>query len=282
MRRNALVSIISACYNEGKNLKKLLDSILDQTHKNIEMIFVDDGSTDNTAEVIHQYKIKFNQNGMQFKYLFQENRGLAAATNTGLKEINGDFFCWIDGDDYLYPKAVEKKLAFLEEHPDFGMVTSDFHMYYLSDGRVERKSELYGTLNWQTNQFFLAITGESIIENLAHMIRTEAYRRINPTMNIVETREGQNYQIILPILYSYKRGYINEPLGCYRIHEDSHSRRHRTYEEKITRYDSLIDMFRRTLKQMEIPEKSIDYMVKESIFCTHKEWFIDHASDTSL
>ena len=277
MKKNALVSIISACYNEGEYLRKLLDSILNQTYKNIEMIFVDDGSTDDTAEIINQYMDLFDLKGMKLKYFFQENTGQAAATNRALKEVKGDYFCWIDGDDYLYPEAVEKKVDYLEKNLDCGMVTSDFYIYYLAEGRVERKGKLYGTLNWQSNQFFLTVTGESIIENLAHMIRTESYRKANPAMNIVDTREGQNYQIIIPVLYLYKRGYIDEPLACYRIHADSHSRRYRTYEEQISRYDSLIDMLRKTLEQLGIPEKSIDYIIRESTFCIEKERYIDYA-----
>lgn len=275
--KNTMVSILSACYNEGEYLSKLLDSVLNQTFKNIEMIFVDDGSTDDTAEIINHYMKLFDAKGMRLKYYFQENAGQAAATNRALKEIGGNYFCWIDGDDYLYPESIEKKVVFLENHLDYGMVTSDFDIQYLSDGRMEKKSKLYGTLNWQTDQFYLTVVGESIIENLAHMIRTEAYRCINPEMTIVNTREGQNYQIILPILYSFKRGYIDEPLACYRIHDDSHSRRRRTYEEQINRYDALIDMLHKTLKQMGIPKKNRDYMVRESTFCVEKERFMDYA-----
>ena len=255
----------------------MLDSILEQTYRHIEMIFVDDGSTDDTVDIIEEYKEKFSSRGMQLIYLFQENAGQAAATNKALKIIRGDYFCWIDGDDYLYPDSVEKKITFLEAHTDYGMVTTDFHIKHLSDGRVERKSVPYGTLNWQTNQFYLAIAGESIIENLAHMVRTEAYRSINPSMDIVDTREGQNYQIILPVLYSFKRGYIDEPLACYMIHEDSHSNMQRSYEERIERYNSLIRMLYETFEQVGIPENSRDYLVRESTFSMEKERFIDYA-----
>lgn len=270
-----LVSVITACFNEAVYLEELLRSILNQTYKKIELIFMDDGSTDNTKDIIREYTEIFSRGGMALRYIYQDNAGQTAATNRALKMISGKYLCWIDGDDFLYQNAVEKKVDFLEKHPDYGMVTSDFYLLY-QDGRKERKGELYKTLNWQTDQFALTIAGESIIENLAHMINVELFRRINPELNIVECLEGQNYQILLPLLYFYKRGYIDEPLGCYRIHEDSHSRKKRTHEDRLLRFDRLTDMLDEVLKSIGIEDREKIHLIRNSTFYMEKGRYIDN------
>lgn len=274
-----LVSIITVFYNEEKYLGELLFSILNQTYENIELICVDDGSDDGSHQVIEDYKKLFEDKHISLKYVYQENAGQAAATDRALKMISGKYFCWIDGDDFLYEDAIEQRVNYLEEHPNYGMVTSDFYLWYEKSGRKERKNNLYGNLSYQTNQFELTMAGEAIIENLAHMVNVELYRKINPKMEINQCNEGQNYQIILPILYHYKRGFINKPHGCYRIHEDSHCHRKRSFEETIERYDKLIDMVTDTLLTTGVPPKYTELLVKGSTFYSEKGRFLDNAGN---
>lgn len=272
------VSVICAFYNEEKYIKELLDSIFEQTYESIELICIDDGSTDNSAEIVKKYILPFEERGYELKYIYQANQGQAAATNNALKVITGKYLCWIDGDDYWYPDAIERKVVFLEENPEFGIVTSDFHMLYENENRqMERKADIYGRLNYQTNQFELAISGESIIENLAQMIRVDFLRKINPDMNISLCREGQNYQLLLPMLYYYKRGYVDVPLGCYRIHTDSHCHQERSIDEKLERFDALLEMLRETLHSIGLGEEEILHLVKRSTFYMEKGRFMENA-----
>ncbi len=108
-----LVSIISPCWNGEKYIARMLESIMKQTYKNIELICINDGSTDKTEEIIHSYERKFSNHGMTLKCYTQENQGQAAALNYGLKMIQGEFLSWIDCDDFLAPDSVEKKLKLL-------------------------------------------------------------------------------------------------------------------------------------------------------------------------
>lgn len=272
-----LVSIITVFYNEEKYLGELLSSILNQTYDNIELICVDDGSNDGSSQIIEDYKRMFADKHFTLKYVYQENAGQAAATNKALKMITGQYLCWIDGDDFLFEDAIAQRVNYLKKHPDYGMVTSDFYLWHEKSGQKERKNNLYGNLSYQTNQFELTMAGEAIIENLAHMVNVELYRKINPELEINQCREGQNYQIILPILYHYKRGFINEPHGCYRIHEDSHCHRKRSFEETIVRYDGLIDMVTNTLLTTGVPRKYTEQLVKGSTFYSEKGRFLDNA-----
>lgn len=272
-----LVSIVTACYNEELYIADLLESVLGQTYSSIEMICVDDGSTDNTAEIVKVYTGKFEDKGYRLKYLYQDNAGQAAATNRGLKLIRGKYLCWIDADDWLVSSSIEKRVIYLETHRDISVVTSDFYLSYQNGRRLEEKAVRYGNLNYQSNQFYLTLTGESIIENLAQMLRVDDFRKINPAMEISDCREGQNYQILLPMLYYYKRGYINEKLGYYRIHEDSHCHRTRTYTEQMRRFDALLDMEREVLSTLGIPDSELDLYIKESTFYMEKRRYLENA-----
>lgn len=123
-----LVSIITPCYNVEKTIKKYLESILNQTYKNLELIFIDDGSTDETEKIIKEYINEFEQNKIKVKYVYQENAGLGGAINTGLKLVTGDFLCWADPDDFFLPESIEKRLNILIEHPEYDVVSSDAYV----------------------------------------------------------------------------------------------------------------------------------------------------------
>lgn len=277
--KEPLVSIITACYNEELYIGELLGSVLNQTYSNIEMICVDDGSTDNTQRIIMSYINKFENKKYKLKYIYQDNAGQAAATNKGLKYINGKYLCWIDGDDYITESSIEKRVRYLEQHKDIGIVVSDFYLSYHNQNKIVAKSTMYGQLNYQSYQFYLALIGESIIENLAQMIRVEDFKKINPRMEIFDCREGQNYQILLPMLYHYKRGYIDEKLGYYRIHDDSDCHRKRTYIEQVKRFDSLIEMERNILSELGISDSLVESYIKESTFYIEKRRYLEYAGN---
>lgn len=91
MSENPLVSIITPCYNGEKYLAKFLDSILAQTYNNLEFIFINDGSVDNTEAIFDSYKNKFEKRQIKYRYIKQVNQGQAAAVNAGLKIASGKY-----------------------------------------------------------------------------------------------------------------------------------------------------------------------------------------------
>jgi len=108
------VSIILPCYNGANFVIKTLESIKNQTYKNWECIFIDDGSKDNTREVTSEY-IK---NDKRFNYIFQENKGVSEARNTGLKHVNGDYLFFVDSDDLLSKNVLESLIALMDDDID--------------------------------------------------------------------------------------------------------------------------------------------------------------------
>lgn len=96
-----LVSVITPCYNSGKFIHRLLETILEQDYPCLEMYVIDDGSVDNTKEVVKNYITKFDKRGYTLIYIFQENEGQSVAVNRALKSIKRlNIFVWPDSDDF--------------------------------------------------------------------------------------------------------------------------------------------------------------------------------------
>jgi glycosyltransferase involved in cell wall biosynthesis len=105
-----LITVVIPCYNQARFLDEAIGSVLHQTHAQQELIVVDDGSTDDTAEVAAKYP--------EVCLLRQENRGLAAARNRGWAAAQGRYLVFLDADDRLRPQALERGLRCLREHPE--------------------------------------------------------------------------------------------------------------------------------------------------------------------
>lgn len=136
MRTNPLVSIIIPVYNVEKFFKQCVESAINQSYRNIEIILVDDGSTDSCGAVCDFFVNKDSR----IKVIHQKNMGLSAARNTGLSYATGDLISFLDSDDYMNPFMVEKMIAMIEKYDadicccDY---TSDFFTKQIVDGLVE-------------------------------------------------------------------------------------------------------------------------------------------------
>lgn len=103
MKYTELISIVVPVYNVEKYLEKCIDSIIAQTYDNIEIILVNDGSTDDSADIIAHFEAVDSR----IKSYYQENGGLSAARNTGINNANGRYIAFVDSDDYIHPRMLE-------------------------------------------------------------------------------------------------------------------------------------------------------------------------------
>ena len=111
-------SIIVPVYNAEQFLERCIKSLIGQTYKNFEVIFINDGSTDRTENIVYKYKEKFEERNIRFVYLKQENGGQAKAMNLGFPYIQGKYFIWPDSDDELNRNNISEKVKYMEQHPD--------------------------------------------------------------------------------------------------------------------------------------------------------------------
>jgi glycosyltransferase involved in cell wall biosynthesis/SAM-dependent methyltransferase len=110
-----VVSVIITCFNQGHFLAEAINSVLKQTYGRLEIIVIDDGSWDNTRDVASAFQ--------QVKYIHKPNSGLPAARNTGIAESKGKYVVFLDADDWLYGKAVETNLGYMQANPNCAFVS---------------------------------------------------------------------------------------------------------------------------------------------------------------
>ena len=222
---NKTCSIITPCFNNGKLIYRLLDSILLQDYPYIEMLIVDDGSTDTTKDVIKSYISKFNYKGYTLEYKYQNNQGQSVAINNALKWIKGEFLTWPDSDDFYNTNdAISKLIKKFSELPDdFGMIKTI--PKFVNQDTLETINTNFVN-DVQERQFEQALYNKNFPWPPGnYIIKMSAFDATNPQREIYTNKKaGQNWQMILPVLYSYKCYTLQENIFSVLVRNGSHSR----------------------------------------------------------
>ena len=249
MEYKAKVSLLSPCYNVSQYLPTFLDSILSQSYLPYEVILIDDGSTDNTAEVIEQYRRSFEERGVNYRYIWKENGGQASAIAEGLLLITGDYLIWPDSDDLLLEDSILKRVKYMERHPECGIVRSNGYTFNEDDlskptGAISKRKKVDNTLEDFVKFIVPWCPG-------CYMIRMTALDRVNPKRKIFCSQCGQNIQMILPMISAYPCHYLDAFLFGYVIHENSHSHKKGGYEYASQHIDDMKECVVQTLKILD-------------------------------
>jgi len=148
-----MVSVVIPAFNAGRFIKRTIESVLSQTYRDFEIIVVDDGSTDNTAEVVRSY-------GPKVRYIYQENAGDGPSRNTGISAAKGDWIAFLDHDDEWLPEKLEFQMALLEENPGLRWCGTNYYKSYFERrehaGNTEALKKILGGGDYFEN-FFTAV-----------------------------------------------------------------------------------------------------------------------------
>jgi glycosyltransferase involved in cell wall biosynthesis len=200
---NPLVSIIIPCFNYGRYLPEAFESIFSQSYPNIEIILIDDGSTDNTRQIVERYS--------NVKYFYQTNQGLSAARNAGIEKSSGDFLVFLDADDLLLPDAITTNLSHLKQNEAFAFVSGAHERMYAEDGRIEEvfqeiKPDHYNHL---------------LFGNYIAMHASVMYRRwiFDSVLYDISLNACEDYHLYLKIARNFPVGQHNTKIASYRIHD---------------------------------------------------------------
>lgn len=203
---NPFVSVIISNYNYGRFITQSIDSVLNQTYQNFELIVVDDGSTDNSREIIESYQDKITT-------IFQENGGQGAAFNAGFAVSKGDIICFLDSDDYYYEEKLAKVVAVFNKNPDWVQI-SHGRTSVDADGTVIGRDPTFFNqgdvtpLLLQWGRYAWAVTSAL------------AYRRsvLETVLPFPKRPRGGDTYLTATVPFYGKVGYIKEPLMFYRLH----------------------------------------------------------------
>ena len=130
------LSVIIPAYNAAKYIVRAIESVLRQDCDNLEVVIVDDGSKDNTENVLREYA-----GDKRIKYLKTENKGVSYAINRGLKEMTGDYACFLHADDLFLPGKIKKQLTLMQRFPQYGIsYTGESYFLEGTDRRAESQN----------------------------------------------------------------------------------------------------------------------------------------------
>lgn len=188
------ISIIIPCYNYGHLLGETLGSIQMQTYINWECIVVDDGSKDKTAEVVKYFADK----DPRFIYFYQQNKGMSAARNAGMKLAKGDFIQFIDSDDKISSQKFEVQLQAFAKDPTLDIVYGNPEYFYIDSNGNQAAAEGYNT-NWmaKTSGGNAELLRDVVVQNLmvisAPLCKKSALERIGPHNSVYWSGEDWEY-----------------------------------------------------------------------------------------
>lgn len=218
----ATVTVVIPCYNAGHYVEDAIRSVLAQDYSVLEIVIVDDGSTDDTAERVAQF-------GSRVKYVRQSNSGgyPGMPRNVGMQEGRGNFICFLDADDIMLQGRVSRQLAFLSRHPEVGLVYSDYRNFSESTQFVathfQTCSGLMSLLGGQSE--YLLASGDAtallLRENIglpsSVMIRRGVLQRV-PGFS-VDMRTSEDFHFFYRIAREYAVGVVNHVGALRRLHD---------------------------------------------------------------
>lgn len=218
------VSMIIPCYNVSRYvLDRMLGSVLKQIYKKLEVIMVNDGSTDETLSRLNEWKEIFIQHGYDTKVFTKSNGGSASAINVGLNHFSGEYICFPDADDELNPSYVLTMVEYLEGNPHCNVVRCD--AYIINENDKENGSKLWSE-DFSQHGFFNSILIKDVNNVVWPMlVRASFFKERIPKLYLHESSGTQEWQLLLPLTYKEFVPHIKIPLYNYYIYSDSYIRR---------------------------------------------------------
>jgi glycosyltransferase involved in cell wall biosynthesis len=194
------VSMVVPCSNKEIEIGNMLQSVSEQLWNNLEVILVNDGSTDGTRGIIEEWRSKFLSRGYEVVVIDQPNAGLPAAVRNGMLRMTGDYFCTVDCDDEILPGYVSTMAGWLDEHNDYEWTACNFEKYSVVDGKASVITSEFAALPDSDTllEDYLFLRSPAVV--WAYMVRVSY---VHKCMNVLEMsispRQYQEPQLQIPL-----------------------------------------------------------------------------------
>jgi glycosyltransferase involved in cell wall biosynthesis len=230
------VSVIIPVYNGEKYILSSIKSAINQSYKNIEVIVVDDGSTDSTAEIVKG--IRKLSNREKIKYIYQDNKGAASARNHAIRKSEGQYIALLDHDDIWERDKIEMQVNYMKKNPDDCLVHTDA-------GFIDEKGNIIKEMKrpegfYVKGKCFKELFQQNKIRTSTVLIKKKCVDEVggfDENIHYIEDRD-----LWLRLSRKYPFGYLDTVLAYYRIHKDNMT------NDKIGHYTNRIKMFRKIIK----------------------------------
>lgn len=214
------ISVNIPCYNSAPFISETLLSVLNQAYGDFEIIVMDDGSRDETGEIVRSF------NDKRIKYFYKENEGLSETRNKGIAASSGEYIAFLDHDDLWLPEKLEKQMALFDKKGGLGLVFSDF--YLLKNGSRENATYFSKCRPKRGYIFEDLLFGEASFICISTVImRKVMFDEIGYFKN--EFDSGEECELFLRAARGNEFDYIEEPLAAYRLHPGNFSNRKDIY-----------------------------------------------------
>ena len=269
------ISVLIPSYNCVKFLPEAIKSVLNQTYQDFEIIIIDDGSTDNTKDIVDSFKKQYLN---QIQYIYQENKGLAIARNTGLEHAQGQYIALLDADDVWLPERLEAEIHVIESDPSIGLVHANITKISPTgeflDTPIRQKQFLSG------NIYEYIFLRKADIACPTVLFRKECCKQagmFDPNL----TRLGcEDRDLWLRISKDYKITYVDKVLANYRVSPESMSRNLKKMLEArlyvIDKYCPKNDQSKRGLRNKALSkifrDRGDELLLQKSFNNAHQEY----------
>lgn len=269
-----LVSIIIPVYNGSNYLKEAIDSALAQTYKNIEVIVINDGSTDagKTDKIAKSY-------GNKIRYFLKKNGGVATALNLGIEKMKGNWFSWLSHDDIYETYKISKLIEYLDSHPKAKILYTDYQLVN------EAKVHLHD-ISVKPNKIYdmqLRLIDSYPLNGCAMLIHKECFRNVGNFDTFLRTT--QDYDLWFRLAQRYCFDYVPISSIKSRLHAEQGSHTYAHIDEVDTLYSNFIRKISIESINSELGNKSSSWILnvariyKSRGYVLSKEYAIKKAKD---
>lgn len=254
MNQTPLVSVVIPCYNHAQFVQETIQSVIDQDYENIELIIIDDGSKDNSVEVIEKMKPACEARFKRFEFRHRSNKGLSITLNEALEWCEGSYYFPLASDDIIYASIISKEVSLLEKRKECGMCHAHAESIY-SKPNVEDDSTYLHEFTFEQ------LINKNMIYAPTVMIRMSILKMLG---GFDESLYMEDWDMWLRILDAgYKIAFVNEILAFYRQHENNS---YKNFSRMENASDSILNKWRHT---SFYDDAKLNEMIHR--FCTYSE-----------
>lgn len=235
------VSVNICCYNSEQFIQETIESVLAQTFKDFEVVIIDDGSKDQTAEIINRF------NDPRLRYFYQENQGLSAARNKAIKLSKGKFIALLDHDDLWETNKLKIQVRLLDSKPEVGLVFADA---YLIDANNKTSKLYFDACSPHRGRVVEQLVKGDFIPCLTVVMRRDIVSSTGSFKKNLHITE--EYDFFLRMSLATEFDYVDQPLARYRLHAGNVSQNlERLHKEEILS----LEEFARLVKDLGLKKK---------------------------
>lgn len=246
------ISVIIPVYNSSTYLRKCLDSVVNQTLKDIEIIVINDGSTDDSKNIIEEYLCKYKN----IIFIDQENKGIGKTRNIGIKKATGEYITFIDSDDYIKENMLEEYYKYAKKH-NFDLVIGSYIK------KINNKEIIFENNKFKTGN---VKTTPQILYLIEYGPWAKLYKRemlINNNIYFDEKRKYEDMPFVSKALLKSKLiGQITEPYYYYIIHNNSETT---TMDKRVFDILDILKEIKDYYKREYYLRDELDYVIIDKI-----------------